>query len=74
MADKLSDFQISHIKSAMKGFCYDANPSTWPDKSDRKQMESLVKMGLMYKAKNHSGDKHGFYALTEKGKIWLTKQ
>ena len=55
------------MKSARKGFCYGANPSQWDDMSERKQMEQLVKLGLMKKLKNYSGDKHGFYALTDKG-------
>ena len=67
-AIELSAFQVGKLKEALKGFCYDANPSEWPDRNERKQMELLVENGLMEKLKNHSGDKYGFYSITEKGK------
>ena len=64
----VSNFQRKMMESANHGFCYNANPSTWDESDERKQMEQLVEMGLMEKLKNSSRDKHGFYALTEKGK------
>lgn len=44
---ELTDFQWDKLDSASRGFCYDANPSTWPDKAERKEMEALVECGLM---------------------------
>lgn len=70
---KLTPFQIEMMKEAKQGFCYDANPREWDDLSERQQMEELVESGLMHKPKNHSGDRYGFYALTEKGKQCLKK-
>jgi predicted transcriptional regulator len=65
---KFTKRQIDTMEMAKKGFCYDANPSTWNDKEGRKEIEDLVKLGLMEKLKNHSADKYGFYSLTDKGK------
>ena len=64
---ELSQFQIAKLCEAEKGFCYDANPTTWPDKSKRNQMEQLVRWGFMEKSKNYRGDRYGFYKLTESG-------
>lgn len=70
---EINGYQQEMMESANHGFCYDANPSCWDSKNERNQMEQLVKMGLMKKLKNHSGDRHGFYALTEKGKAAIAK-
>jgi predicted transcriptional regulator len=64
----VTKFQLEMMQSAKKGYCYDANPRTWDSQRKRGEMEQLVRNGLMEKLKNHSGDKHGFYALTSKGK------
>uniref|UniRef100_A0A6M3KN94 Uncharacterized protein n=1 Tax=viral metagenome TaxID=1070528 RepID=A0A6M3KN94_9ZZZZ len=71
MSVKLTSFQIDKMKLAKKGFCFDSDPSTWNYSSERNEMERLVKRSLMVKLKNHPGDKHGFYALTVKGRAAL---
>ena len=58
---KLTKFQENMLGLINKGYGISANRRDFDHSREKREMEELVKAGLITTSKNHSGDNHGCY-------------